>query len=127
MLRRFHGPSSFHPFSAPAGGWQIDGLAYVDKAERNYEGMTTMILLGGNPSKSSHPANKSSIEKPPKIPIYKRDTATYLSHTVPGPHGPGPHFSTHFPFLSRPIVPQFRHILLPCLFADGNGALPGYS
>ena len=45
---------------------------------------------------------------------------TYLSHTVPGPSGPGPHFSTHLPSLYRPACPHCRHVRCPCAFVAGN-------
>lgn len=50
---------------------------------------------------------------------------THLSQTVPGPIGPGPHFSTHFPSLYRPGNPHCRHIRCPSAFVGGNAATGG--
>ena len=37
----------------------------------------------------------------------------HLSQTVPGPIGPGPHFSTHLPSLYLPTIPHCRQMRCP--------------
>lgn len=44
---------------------------------------------------------------------------TNLSQTVPGPMGPGPHFSIHFSSLYRPGWPHARHIRCPSSLVAG--------
>jgi hypothetical protein len=62
---------------------------------------------------------------PQKHPIETQEDQTHLSQTVPGPIGPGPHFSTHLPSLYLPTIPHCRHILCPWGFVEGKGTAGG--
>ena len=70
-------------------------------------------LLSQVPKKQTQKTNRQSNKE-----------GTYLSQTVPGPNGPGPHFSTHFPSLYLPGTPHCRHIRWPCSFTGGYGIPP---
>ena len=48
----------------------------------------------------------------PEVKDPDKDEA-YLSQTVPGPIGPGPHFSTHLLSLYLPTIPHCRQIRCP--------------
>ena len=66
---------------------------------------------------------------PPHAPLSSQmktdpDThETHLSQTVPGPIGPGPHFSTHLPSLYLPTIPHCRQIRCPCALVAAKGTV----
>ena len=59
------------------------------------------------------PAHHAHTHCQSRVRWERERTSTDRSHTVPGPSGPGPHFSTHLPSLYRPGSPHWRQMRWP--------------
>jgi hypothetical protein len=81
------------------------------------------VLEGGGPENrimtKSHRHQKLS----PHEVKEPEDDEAYLSQTVPGHIGLGPHFSTHLLSLYLPTIPHCRQIRWPWALVDANGTV----